>query len=177
MKSINISKLCYNGFYIFVLKVLEEGSFTAGIFSASVADYAPKKMGNGKIKSGQSSLRIDLSPTEKVIEKVSVLYKELYMVTFKYEENLTHDELMEKARARLNEYPIIMANRKEDFEKEGEQVIWSVTKEEEAQKIVGKKNIAVKIADDPSDCQLMCFEEQLSDVNKVSSTSHALSNT
>ena len=69
------------------------------------------------------------------------------MVTFKYEENLTHDELMEKARARLNEYPIIMANRKEDFEKEGEQVIWSVTKEEEAQKIVGKKNIAVKIAD------------------------------
>ncbi|MEC8624154.1 MAG: bifunctional phosphopantothenoylcysteine decarboxylase/phosphopantothenate--cysteine ligase CoaBC [Bdellovibrionota bacterium] len=137
----------YEEYKEFVLKVLEEGSFTAGIFSASVADYAPKKMGNGKIKSGQSSLRIDLSPTEKVIEKVSALYKELYMVTFKYEENLTHDELMEKARARLNEYPIIMANRKEDFEKEGEQVIWSVTKEEEAQKIVGKKNIAVKIAD------------------------------
>ena len=137
----------YEEYKNLVLKVLKEGSFDAGIFSSSVADYAPKKIGNGKIKSGQSSLRIDLSPTEKVIEKVRTLHKELYMVTFKYEENLTHDGLIKKAMARLREFPIVMANRREDFEKEGEHVIWSVTREEEPEKIVGKKNIAVKIAD------------------------------
>ena len=43
-------------------------------------------------------------------------------------------------------YPMIMANRREDFEKNNEHVIWSVTKEEEPEKVVGK-NIAIKIAD------------------------------
>ena len=137
----------YDEYKDLVLKVLREVPFKAGIFSSSVADYAPKKTGIGKIKSGQNSLKIELCPTEKVIEKVRNIHKELYMVTFKYEENITHDELLKKVRARLNDYPLIMANRKEDFEKEGEQAAWAVTKEEKAEKIVGKKNIALKIAD------------------------------
>ncbi len=137
----------YDEYKDLVLKVLKEESFAAGIFSSSVADYTPTKTGIGKIKSGQSSLKINLRPTEKVIEKVRALYKDLYMVTFKYEENLTHDELLKKARDRLSDYPMIMANRKEDFEKNGEHVAWAITKEEEAEKVVGKKNIAIKIAD------------------------------
>ena len=49
----------YDEYKNLVLKVLKEEIFKAGIFSSSVADYAPKKIGNGKIKSGQSSPKLN----------------------------------------------------------------------------------------------------------------------
>ena len=82
-----------------VLKLLKERSFSAGVFSSSVADYTPRSAKVGKIKSGQNSLMIDLGPTEKIIEKVRNLHKDLFMVTFKYEEGLSHEELMKRPKS------------------------------------------------------------------------------
>jgi phosphopantothenoylcysteine synthetase/decarboxylase len=40
---------------------------TAGIFAAAVLDYVPREKLSGKIKSSRPSLRVDLTPTAKII--------------------------------------------------------------------------------------------------------------
>jgi len=44
--------------------------YTAGIFSAAVADYQPSKVVDGKIPSGSKRLSLELVPTAKVIDEV-----------------------------------------------------------------------------------------------------------
>ena len=61
-------------------------------------------------------MSIDLLPTEKIIKKVKELRKDFFMVTFKYEENISHDDLIRKAKGLLKEYPIIIANRNLTFD-------------------------------------------------------------
>ena len=49
-----------------------------------------------------------------------------------------------KAGNRLNDYPLIVANRKEDFV-DGEQVAWIITSKKEAIRVQGKEEIAKAI--------------------------------
>lgn len=73
-----------------------------GIFSAAVADYRPSTIVNGKIPSGTSWNKIDLIPTEKVINLVKEHNPNLKMISFKYEEGKTLEQLIEIATKRLN---------------------------------------------------------------------------
>jgi phosphopantothenoylcysteine decarboxylase/phosphopantothenate--cysteine ligase len=127
-------------------KSLLEKKFTAGIFSSSVADYAPLDLKEGKMPSGKKKLLLELRPTEKIIEKVRKSHKDLLMVTFKYEENISKEDLLKKAGNRLKDYPLIVANRKEDFIN-GEQVAWIMTSKKEAIRVQGKEEIAKAIID------------------------------
>ena len=127
-------------------KCLLEKNFTAGIFSSSVADYAPVDLKEGKMPSGKKKLLLELKPTEKIIEKVRKSHKDLLMVTFKYEENISKEDLLKKAGNRLKDYPLIIANRKEDFIN-GEQVAWIMTSKQEPKRVQGKEEIAKAIID------------------------------
>lgn len=134
-----------------VLAVLDEGaagdaSYRAGIFSAAVADYRPKEVRTGKIPSGGELQTIELVPTRKVIREVRERHPDLHMVTFKYEEGVSHDELMEIARKRAGEgYEAVVANRGEEMG--DDHVAWLVTPEGEPRKMVGKTGIARALAD------------------------------
>lgn len=134
-----------------VLAVLDEGaagdaSYRAGIFSAAVADYRPKEVHAGKIPSGGELQTIELVPTRKVIREVRDRHPDLHMVTFKYEEDVSHDELIEIARKRAEEgYEAVVANRGEEME--GDHVAWLVTPGGEPRKMVGKTGIARALAD------------------------------
>ena len=138
----------YDEYRAAVLQELTEKTWTAGVFSAAVADYRPEATQAGKIPSGGALQSLHLVPTVKVIEEVKSRFQQLYMVTFKYQENISHEELIEIARKRVQAgYPLVVANRGEEKGPHGKQVAHLVTAADEAQKAVGKAAIARTIAD------------------------------
>lgn len=72
-----------------------------GIFSAAVADYKPKTVVSGKIPSGGLLTNIELIQTEKVINLIRSKNHDLKMISFKYEEGKTFNELIAIANKRL----------------------------------------------------------------------------
>ena len=76
-------------------------NFDIGIFSAAVADYKPKDVVLGKIPSGGVLKSIELIQTEKVINLVKNINPKLDMISFKYEEGKTLEQLVAIAKKRL----------------------------------------------------------------------------
>ena len=136
----------YDEYLTEVMAELQQG-YQYGIFSAAVADYKPAQVFPGKIPSGELS-KIDLVPTQKVIGEVKARFPSLGMITFKYQENISHDELIAIAKNRLQQgYQMVVANRGEEHQATGAQVAYLVTKDGASQKVVGKQEIARAIAD------------------------------
>ena len=69
------------------------------------------------------------------------------MITFKYQENLDHDELMSIAEQRLQRFEAVIANRGEERSPDGQQVAWLCTTKQAPQRLISKVGIAVGIAD------------------------------
>ena len=131
-----------------VLEELHQDRYPVAIFSAAVADYQSDRVFPGKIPSDGSLQNLKLIPTQKVIAEVRERFPDLQMVTFKYQDNVSHTELMSIAKARLQQgYQMVVANRGEETGKKGEQVAYLVTKDSQPQKAIGKQQIAVAIAD------------------------------
>lgn len=138
----------YDEYHHDVIEELSYHDYQWAIFSAAVADYQPKQVFSGKIPSGDALQSIDLIPTVKVIAKVREKFPHLGMITFKYQENVTHEELIAIANRRLQQgYQMVVANRGEEKGDNGEQIAYLVTKNSPPQKAVGKDNIAKAIAD------------------------------
>lgn len=103
-----------------VLDVIKQKSIDIGIFSASVADFIPKEVFDGKIPSQSVLQPIELIHTTKVIEEVRRKFPDLCMVTFKYEEKISREELEKIAESRVRQgYQLVVANRGEDMSPEG----------------------------------------------------------
>ena len=130
-----------------VLDELNQEQYYAAIFSAAVADYQSDHPFPGKIPSGEQ-LTLKLIPTPKVIAEVRGKFPNLQMVTFKYQDNLTHTELISIAQSRLKMgYQMVVANRGEETGKKGEQVAYLVTENDPPQRVTGKQQIAMAIAE------------------------------
>jgi phosphopantothenoylcysteine decarboxylase/phosphopantothenate--cysteine ligase len=86
----------------------------AGVFSAGVADYRPRQAVQGKIQSGQANLKLDLEPTEKVIDLACDADPAMACVAFKYLEGVSEAELIEVAGKRLGRASLVVATRGED---------------------------------------------------------------
>ncbi|BAZ44659.1 phosphopantothenoylcysteine decarboxylase/phosphopantothenate--cysteine ligase [Chondrocystis sp. NIES-4102] len=141
----------YEEYFRTVITQLEQQPYQFGIFSAAVADYQPAQVFPGKIPSGGALTKIDLVTTQKVISEVRARFPKLGMITFKYQENVSHAELIKIAETRLNQgYQMVVANRGEE-QAQGEQVAYLVTKNLSSQQVIGKQNIAKAIADYLSD--------------------------
>jgi len=137
----------YDDYYHKVMTELGHKDYAIGIFSAGVADYKPETTLPGKMSSGKS-FSLNLVPTVKVIDEVKKQFPGLFMLTFKYQENISHDELMEIAHNRRDEgYPAIVANRGEEVGPNGEQIAHLVTGIGQTRKFVGKQEIAIGIVD------------------------------
>ena len=139
----------FNEYRDTVISALGEQEHAAGIFSASVADYRAETVAKGKIPSGGALKTLSLTPVNKVIDQVRARFSGLPMVTFKYEENINRDKLIEIARQRLEEkgYLAVIANRGEDTGPKGEQIAYIVSDKTVDGPLVGKRNIAIAIAD------------------------------
>lgn len=137
----------YDDYREIVHRELADGRYFAGIFSAAVADYRPTEVKDGKIPSGVLQ-EIRLQPTVKVIDEVRKKCPGLKMVTFKYQEGISHEQLMSIAEKRLeNGDTAIIANRGEEVGANGEQIAWLVTKGAPPCQLSGKMGIAIAIAD------------------------------
>ncbi|MFM8276907.1 MAG: phosphopantothenoylcysteine decarboxylase [Cyanobium sp.] len=121
------------------------GGLDAGVFSAAVADYRPIQASTTKTASGQPRWRLELQPTAKVIEMVRQADPQLYMVTFKYLEHASVEELLAEARRRLTRYQLVVANRGAET-RGAAQTAWLVSAAG-VQQLEGKPAIAAGIAD------------------------------
>lgn len=136
----------YDDYYQLVMTELQQKDYAIGIFSAGVADYRPPETISGKMPSGKP-FSLNLIPTVKIIETVKEQYPNLFMLTFKYQENISHEELMKIAYRRLQSgYPAIVANRGEEVGPHNEQIAHLVTDIGESKKFIGKPQIAIGIA-------------------------------
>jgi phosphopantothenoylcysteine decarboxylase / phosphopantothenate---cysteine ligase len=116
-----------------------------GVFSAGVADYRPKQQAEGKIPSGRTDLKLELEPTEKIIDLACAAAPGMFTVSFKYQEGLSREELLAIARKRLHQFPVVVANRGEEINGD-QQAAYIVTHESET-RVEGKREIAAAICD------------------------------
>ncbi len=105
----------FDDYYATVMDYVENNHYDCGIFSAAVNDYIPKTVKKGKIRSKGGMKNIPLKETAKVIEEVRKCKPDMFMTTFKYEDNLTPEQLEEIAIGRAQSYQLIVANRGEDM--------------------------------------------------------------
>ncbi|NHJ03641.1 MAG: bifunctional phosphopantothenoylcysteine decarboxylase/phosphopantothenate--cysteine ligase CoaBC [Candidatus Heimdallarchaeota archaeon] len=77
------------------------------ISAAAISDYKPKKV-EGKIRSGQENLEIQLVPTPKIIDYVKTKFPKTKIIGFKAETNISEKELITKAFESLKQHEIEM---------------------------------------------------------------------
>lgn len=77
--------------------------FDVVIMAAAVADYTPVTQSKTKISSLEARRRIDLRRTPKIIDRVKTYQKDVLLVGFKAEVNLTEAQLVKAAKRKLRE--------------------------------------------------------------------------
>ncbi|MGQ0605409.1 MAG: bifunctional phosphopantothenoylcysteine decarboxylase/phosphopantothenate--cysteine ligase CoaBC [Candidatus Nitrosotenuis sp.] len=94
-----------------VKKEIKAKKFDIAILSAAPADYTttPSKT---KIKSDKPSLTIKLQKAPKIIDHIKKIQKDIFLVGFKAETNVSRQKLVESARKKMQESrsDIIIAN-------------------------------------------------------------------
>ncbi len=82
------------------------------IMTAAVSDYTPENPSKSKIKSNKKSLVIRLKKSPKIIDHVKKYQKDVLLVGFKAETNLTKNALIKSAQKKMKESDadIIVAN-------------------------------------------------------------------
>ncbi len=91
-------------------KELTKYKYSAIIHTAAVADYKPKKVTPGKISSHLKKLRIDLIPTEKLINNFKKYSENLLVIGFKFEPKKYANNLIAAGKALLKQADLVVAN-------------------------------------------------------------------
>ncbi len=77
--------------------------FDIVIMAAAVADYVPTIQRKNKIKSSKSNMTISLKKAPKIIDQIKKYQKNVLLVGFKAETNLTKNQLIKSAEKKLKE--------------------------------------------------------------------------
>ena len=95
-----------------VIKNEMKKKFDVVILTAAVSDYVPEKPRSTKIKSTYNKITLKLKRAPKIIEEIKKIQKDVILVGFKAETNLSKNKLIEAARKKLREAraDIIIAN-------------------------------------------------------------------
>ena len=95
-----------------VIKKELKNKFNIVIMAAAIADYIPKNPSKNKIKSSKTNLSISLKKTPKIIDQIKKLQKNVLLVGFKAEVNVTNTQLIKSAQKKLKESlsDLIIAN-------------------------------------------------------------------
>jgi len=86
--------------------------FDIVILAAAASDYTVQNYSKSKIKSSQKSLQIKLKQTPKIIDHIKKWQKNVFLVGFKAETNISKKKLEESARKKMREVKadLIIAN-------------------------------------------------------------------
>ena len=77
--------------------------FDIVIMAAAIADYIPTVQSKKKIKSFKSTMNISLKKAPKIIDEIKKYQKNVFLVGFKAETNLTKSQLIKSAEKKLRE--------------------------------------------------------------------------
>ena len=77
--------------------------FDIVIMAAAIADYVPTVQSKKKIKSSKSTMNISLKKAPKIIDQIKKYQKNVFLVGFKAETNLTKSQLIKSAEKKLRE--------------------------------------------------------------------------
>ena len=86
--------------------------FDIVIMAAAISDYVPKNPSKKKIKSSNTNLVINLKKAPKIIDDVKKMQKNVLLVGFKAETNVTNIQLIKSAKRKLKDSSsdLIIAN-------------------------------------------------------------------
>ena len=79
-----------------IIRELKSHGYDAVIHSAAVSDFKPEKITSGKIISGIKKLKLNLLPTEKLIDLIRRIDKDLFLAGFKFEPSLKKEALLKE---------------------------------------------------------------------------------
>jgi len=77
--------------------------FDVVILAAAASDYVPTKFNKSKIKSTSKQMIVKLQRAPKIIDQIKKIQKDVFLVGFKAETNLTKINLQKAARKKLQE--------------------------------------------------------------------------
>ncbi|MSS86144.1 MAG: bifunctional phosphopantothenoylcysteine decarboxylase/phosphopantothenate--cysteine ligase CoaBC [Thaumarchaeota archaeon] len=80
-----------------------KNKFDIVIMAAAVSDYIPKNPSKKKIKSSKTNISITLKKAPKIIDQIKKIQKNVLLVGFKAETNVTNIELIKSAKKKLKE--------------------------------------------------------------------------
>ncbi len=95
---VSTSKEMYNE-----VKKQMKKKFDVVIMAAAAADYIPENPSKQKIKSSQSKIKISLKLAPKIIDQIKKIQKNVILVGFKAETNLSKKDLISLAKKKLQE--------------------------------------------------------------------------
>ena len=85
------------------VKIELKKKFDIVIMTAAVADYIPTNPSKKKIKSSKNKIEISLKKAPKIIDQIKKFQKNVLLVGFKAETNLTKNQLIKSAQKKLKE--------------------------------------------------------------------------
>jgi phosphopantothenoylcysteine decarboxylase/phosphopantothenate--cysteine ligase len=86
-----------------VVKQEMKKKFDVVIMAAATADYTPENPSKKKIKSGQERIKISLKKVPKIIDQIKKYQKNVILVGFKAEVNLSKKDLIRVAKQKLQD--------------------------------------------------------------------------
>jgi phosphopantothenoylcysteine decarboxylase / phosphopantothenate---cysteine ligase len=103
-----------------IIKELDSALYDIVILAAAVSDFKPSEYSSSKINSDVSSLSITFVPTVKIIDKIKIARKNVFLVAFKAEYGVSLDVLLKKSYQKIvdADADLVVANdvgKKETF--------------------------------------------------------------
>ena len=86
-----------------VVKKEMSKEFDIVIMAAAISDYTPENPSKNKIKSTKNKIKISLKKAPKIIDQIKKYQKNVFLVGFKAEANLSKNELITLAKKKMNE--------------------------------------------------------------------------
>ena len=126
---------------------LQESSYDVIIHSSAVADYRPQNPFNGKIKSGLSDLKIELSPAPKLIDKIRSMAGSSLLAVFRLEVGKNENELIQAGWDSLQRHgaDLVVANNLEQMCGE-DHVAFIVDRSRQIARVENKTQLCAQLA-------------------------------
>ena len=102
-KGAKIIKISTSKEMLDVVKKEMSKEFDIVIMAAAISDYTPENPSKNKIKSTKNKIKISLKKAPKIIDQIKKYQKNVFLVGFKAETNLSKNELITLAKKKMNE--------------------------------------------------------------------------
>ena len=102
-KGAKIIKISTSNEIFNVVKKEMSKKFDIVIMAAAISDYIPEKPNKNKIKSTKNKIKISLKKTPKIINFIKKYQKNVFLVGFKAEANISKNEMIILGKKKMNE--------------------------------------------------------------------------